>query len=454
MNKGYAPIVILIAIAILLVGLQMGKSVVTSPQKSLLITLGLAIALITMVNTDFALVILIFSMLLSPELEVGGVPGKEVVVRIDDILLIVVFFTWLVKIAVHKQLALLKHTPINQPLVFYILVCFLSTAIAIVTGHVHAATSAFFMLKYTEYAILFFLVANNIRSKRQIQVFVAAFLITCAMICVWCHLTQVGVAWRTTAPFEGEAGEPNTLGGYLVLLFAICGGLLLSSTSAIWRYSSGILACLILAPLLYSLSRGSYLAITAAYLTFIILTKKYKMILIMGFLIAVPVLGAILPSNVTDRITQTFVPGKVYRPLGYRITLDDSAATRVESWKTVLEKLQDRPLFGYGVTGMGIVDAQYPRVLGETGFIGAWIFGWLMITIFRNSLLVFKDMKDEWLRGFSLGYFVGFVSMLTHSFSANTFIIVRIMEPFWFLTAIAMRLPDVVQSEESKGEEL
>jgi hypothetical protein len=31
--------------------------------------------------------------------------------------------------------------------------------------------------------------------------------------------------------------------------------------------------------------------------------------------------------------------------------------------------------------------------------------------------------------------------MITHAIGANTFIIVRIMEPFWFLTAMAVALP-------------
>lgn len=452
-NKGYTLIVILIVIVLLLIMLRMGGFLFASPQKTLILILAAAIGVATLLNTDIALIALVFSMLLSPELEVGGVPGKEVVVRIDDILLIVVFFMWLVKIAMYKQLALLKHTPLNRAIGAYLLACTTSTAIGIMTGRIQATTSFFFLLKYAEYFMLFFLVTNNIRSKRQIKVLVAFLLITCAIICVWCHFTQVGVTWRTTAPFEGDQAEPNTLGGYLTLIFALCGGLFLYCPTGMWRFSSGLLACLIIAPHLYSLSRGSYLAITAVYLTLVILTKRLKMLLIMAFLVIIPVLGVILPSEVTDRVTQTFVPGKVYQPLGYRITLDDSAATRVESWKTILDKLRDQPFLGYGITGMGIVDAQYPRVLGETGLIGAWIFVWLIRIIFRYSLQNFRTIKDGWFRGYALGYFAGFVGMLTHSFSANTFIIVRIMEPFWFLTAITMRLPEILQSKESEGEE-
>jgi hypothetical protein len=36
--------------------------------------------------------------------------------------------------------------------------------------------------------------------------------------------------------------------------------------------------------------------------------------------------------------------------------------------------------------------------------------------------------------------------MLVHAVGANTFIIVRIMEPFWFLTGIIITLPMIVEA--------
>jgi hypothetical protein len=40
-----------------------------------------------------------------------------------------------------------------------------------------------------------------------------------------------------------------------------------------------------------------------------------------------------------------------------------------------------------------------------------------------------------------VGYLAGLVGLLVHSVGANTFIIVRIMEPFWFLTALIVMIP-------------
>ena len=69
-------------------------SVSKAPLQILPLALALApiVLIITFINTDVALIMLIFSMLLSPELKIVEVPARAVVVRIDDILLFVVFF--------------------------------------------------------------------------------------------------------------------------------------------------------------------------------------------------------------------------------------------------------------------------------------------------------------------------------------------------------------------------
>ena len=47
--------------------------------------LATAVFFVAFLNINFALVILIFAMLLSPEIPIGGIPGRAVKVRIDDV---------------------------------------------------------------------------------------------------------------------------------------------------------------------------------------------------------------------------------------------------------------------------------------------------------------------------------------------------------------------------------
>ncbi|MFC1674560.1 O-antigen ligase family protein [Candidatus Omnitrophota bacterium] len=423
------------------------------PQTRFFIFVLMAITFtITFINTDIALIILIFSMLLSPEIELAGTPQRAVVVRIDDILLIVIFFSWLAKLAINKQLGLFRYTRINSIISLYILVCVSATAIGIIVGRVRALGSFFYLLKYIEYFMLYFLVTNNLRSKRQVKFFIAAFFITCALTCAYALLTS-GPMGRATAPFEGSQAEPNTLGGYVIFLFAFSTALLLNLSSRPWRFFSAALSCLTFIVLLQTLSRTSYLAFMPICLALIILTKRRRLFFISVLILSLFIVIPLMPDRVMERVKFTFVPGVEYETLGRKYYLDTSTSERIEGWKTIMDKWKESPLIGYGVSSLGVVDAQYPLVLAETGLVGLWVFFWLITVILKGALRIYKDTEDEWWSGLTLGFLAGLIGLLVHSIGAASFIIVRIMEPFWFLAAIVMMIPRLDKPAETSAPE-
>jgi O-antigen ligase len=104
------------------------------------------------------------------------------------------------------------------------------------------------------------------------------------------------------------------------------------------------------------------------------------------------------------------------------------------------------------VTGYKFVDAQYVRVAAETGLVGLVAFLLLMVTIFRESFRVQRAAKDPFNKGLAIGFLAGFIGLLFHAIGANTFIIVRIMEPFWFAAAIVMAIPSLESAQKEKEE--
>jgi O-antigen ligase len=99
------------------------------------------------------------------------------------------------------------------------------------------------------------------------------------------------------------------------------------------------------------------------------------------------------------------------------------------------------PIFGYGVTGYGFTDSLFPRILIETGILGLSTFIYLLYSLFRLAIDRMRELKSPEFRGLASGFLVGFIGLLFHALGANTFIIVRIMEPFWFVAGIIAVLP-------------
>jgi len=440
------PVTIICSMSfVVILGLCVHKLPLQVPIIVLLSSIVFAIALI---RTDIALTILIFSMLLSPEVQVGGIRGRAVVLRLDDILLLTVLLGWLAKMAVDKQLGLFKSTALSQPIIGYILVCLIATVLGVLRGLSNPKESVFYLLKYFEYFLLFFMVVNNIKSMEQIKLFVSCMLLTCFLASASTWWTHFSAGGRASAPFEG-AGEANTFAGYLLLMISVVVGLLLCSRQEQQVWLVGLLA-FIAGPFLWTLSRGAWLGMLSVITTLLVLTKKRRMVLL-GTVVILAVLSPIfLSDTVQQRALSTFMPGRHYNVFGRQMAFAESGAIRIEGWKGSLKKWYERPLLGYGVPGFGVVaDSQYVRVLREVGMIGFVIFTWLMVTIFRVARDTFKACGgNDFAQGLSLGFVAGLTGLLTQALTVETFIIIRIMEPFWFLAAIVVALPEVCAAGE------
>jgi len=68
-------------------------------------------------------------------------------------------------------------------------------------------------------------------------------------------------------------------------------------------------------------------------------------------------------------------------------------------------------------------------------------------SLFVIAREAYRRARDPLFRRLSLGFLAGLMAMLGHSVGCNAFIIVRIMEPFWFLAAIIVKIPEVQEAE-------
>ena len=400
----------------------------------------------TFVEPGFGLYVLIFSMLLSPEIQLGATQGNSlgrgVTVRIEDLLLIVIGASWFLKSAVSRQLSLLRQTPVNKPIVLYCLACLIATAFGILGGRVNPKTGLLFILKYIEYFVVFFMVVNITREEQQLKRYLICLMLTCLIVSI-AGIMQIPTGERVSAPFEGEEGEPNTMGGYLAFAMSLAMGMLYHIGDGKIKLVLAALIAVILPPFLYTQSRASYLAFMAMVVVLIMMMKNRKIIfhLLILFVLASPV---ILPDIIMERVLFTFnQPEESGQAQIGDLRIDTSTSARLESWAAVFRDWPKKPIFGYGVTGYRFVDAQFPKVLAETGIVGFFAFCLLLLTVFNMAVVHYRLANAPYAKGLCMGYIAGLVGLIVHSVGANTFIIVRVMEPFWFVTGLVFVLPDV-----------
>ena len=454
-KKGLSPILVLFILVVTLIA----SGLVVKVPGNIAIGTGIAISIfiISFISVDASLYVLILSMLLSPEFGIGGGGGeggmeakRAIAIRFEDLLLVLIGFTWFARMAVYKELGLFLKTPLNKYIRNYIVACIIATAWGMMAGRVVLKSGFFFVLKYIEYFIVYFMAVNNIHEKRQIKNYAIALILTCIIVSLT-GIAQIPSGGRVSAPFEGEAGEPNTFGGYLVLMLSMTGGLFLTSDSRKLKVSLTLIAFLIIIPLLFTLSRSSWIAILPMYIVMTIFSEK-KRLLIAGIILTLSFGPFMLPSAVKERALMTTQQQlqKGQLRLG-KFKLDTSASARISSWREALGDWAEHPILGYGVTGYKFLDAQYFKVLIDTGAVGFIAFAMLLVALLRQGIYSFHHVNDNLSKGLSLGFIAGTVAMMTHALASNTFIIVRIMEPYWFFAAMISVIPTLEAEEKYTG---
>jgi len=334
-------------------------------------------------------------------------------------------------------------------MLFYTLACVLSTLLGIAAGRIELMTGSLFVLKYIQYFVLFFLVINTIQDQKQVRRYWLAVLVT-VLIVGAIGLAQIPGGGRVTAPFEGANPEPNTFAGYLAFMILICLALALTLPNYRRRISYFLIAAFLFIPFLFTLSRASYLGFIPGLAVVLLLNRQRLVSYTLGAVfLTILIFPNLFPQAIRDRIAFTFTQaptaGQV-TVLGQR--LDTSTSARLRSFQEALEAFYEEPLLGYGVTGWSFIDAQYFRTLIETGVVGLMAFLFLLYRLFRLGLDRFRSSgEDPFSRGLAIGFLGGFVCLLFHAIGSNTFIIVRIMQPFWLVTGLVFMLHLTVAKE-------
>ena len=223
------------------------------------------------------------------------------------------------------------------------------------------------------------------------------------------------------------------------------------SKSGLILLFSGFILCF--SAFLYTLSRSGWIGFIPVAAIFLFMTHRRRSLLLVMLAIFLFFAPIIIPKTVEKRVRDTFV-GKTVTVMGKTFRVDESTMYRIDAAKLALKYWKERPVIGHGVpAGRTVIDVQYTRILHEVGTIGLLIFIWMIVVIFRLAYRVYKDeSSDDFSRGLGLSLIAALCGLLVMAWGAEVFIIIRIMEPFWFLGAIVAVLPQLYKNNMNNTE--
>lgn len=389
----------------------------------------------------YALALLIFSVPLTPKMNLGVVSFNLIDIKIEDIL---VFALCLSTIGNYSQ-GKLKLKPMTTLIPFLFFICI--GAISLLKGiFVHSVgkpvMALLVMFKWIEYSAIFYLGYLYIENRKSLALILTALLFSGFFVCLYGWWEFMHPKWKILYHYYYRLfdrglylGQNNHMAGFLVLWFCIIAGLFISARDFKYKILLGFAGLVGILPFLATYSRKSYLALIFAFLTLTLLTGKKKYFAVS--LIILLVIAYFFGIRIIDR----------FRDIKDFFLLSDPFTSQrfyiLRPWKISLKTLENYPLIGagFGSRHRLFYESQWIMIAAETGILGLISFSYVLLIILKNSILQYR-IASGWLRkGFYLGFIAAFLGILVHGITCVSFVVTLIGVPFWLFAGIASQSP-------------
>jgi len=192
--------------------------------------------------------------------------------------------------------------------------------------------------------------------------------------------------------------------------------------------------------MLFSFSRGAYVAFTLAFIWVLMKRKKLFYLLLLSIIIIN--YNTFLPVSVVERINMTeTTEGK----------LDSGAESRLVMWKYAWNGIHENFIFGNGLLSFRFLSPgsnkvfnnphnNHLYVLYEGGVVGFLLYLWLLIASYRQSMFLFRSTESSFSRAFALGSAACVISLIIVNFFGNRWSYMCLIGYFWVIMAINTRL--------------
>ncbi|HBC86816.1 MAG TPA: hypothetical protein DCZ94_07675 [Lentisphaeria bacterium] len=429
-----------------------------NPYLPIIALLGVSMAIATFYFPRFGLFIMLFFVMISTDMPVGG--GKDNVrpatIRFEDIVLLLVSIGWVLNRAKTRSLSSIKESRLYKPILAMSLIIIIATIFGILQNTVQLNKGILYSMKRLEYFWIFFMTYNLMETKDDAWLSIRLFLVGAAAVSV------IGIAQFTVLPMSELAaggstatagfGRANTLADFYLIIFGVAIGLFIHCRDKKWISIYVVLISLFALAIMMTKSRGAYVSIPFILVVVAYFSRNVKFIIIVATLSSFALLYQIGSIFITSQTAEVILT-KHTDDIKYQVesigdvikkgpTADSSMKARYDAWNWAIPEIKKYPLFGHGVGSKPLYffDNQYVAELYDTGILGLLIFIYLNLIIFTTVFIFYKGVDDDFSKGLALGFMGGHIGILIHGITITNFYTIINMEAFWFILAIIMLL--------------
>ncbi|MGB8647188.1 MAG: O-antigen ligase family protein [Anaerolineae bacterium] len=442
-------------LAIGLALLLLAVLIVFLPAGTALAVIGGGLATLALLRwPGLALYLLVFAI---PFGSLVPLPLAGANVTAADGLLLVAFGLWLAR-QVAQRAIILKPASLVIPFLLFFLAIGLSTTVAL---SLQAAVKE--LTKWGEMLLAYWLMVQDIpedgRAENRVKVLLAVIFLSGvaeALVGVNQYFLRIGpegFVLNGTPRAFGTFDQPNPFAGYLGLIIPLSFGVFLGSmTLGRKLLSPGNLALaglavlafgVMLASLLFSLSRGAWVGVAAALGLVWALRSKRAALFGLGLAVLVAMTALLGQLNVIpDVVTSRFAGVSDYFGLqdvrGVKVTDANFAIVeRMAHWQAGLDMFQDHPWLGVGIGNyaavypayslphwddpLGHAHNYYINILAESGIVGMAGYILLWTAVFWLAWRTVRATHGLW-QGIAAGAFGVLVALSVHNLFDNLFV--------------------------------
>ncbi|MEW6095878.1 MAG: O-antigen ligase family protein [bacterium] len=288
--------------------------------------------------------------------------------------------------------------------------------------------------------IIYIVITNCVKTKRQITFLINTIVLSGIIPCLiglYEFFTKIDkFDFAGSCRLMSTFLSSNFFGIYLTLILLI--GIIIFIQYPIFSFQKSImgLICLItLICLFLTFSRGSWIGFGGGILVIALL--RYRSLLLFSLVLLIISLPTIL---IRFEDTSTFI-------------------SRIALWKVGLNLFLDSPIIGMGIGTSELImmhifegfskgervhiHNEYLRFAVDTGVIGLGAFLWILITIIRHAINVYKNTSDSYLQNITLSFIAIFTAYIIMSMNESIYCVPVFLWIFYAHAAILYVIPKI-----------